>query len=128
MTDSTLETIAGFLPNLVSLYLEECTNISGNPLVTMVRKCPMLSSVTIVFCVRVTDDWFTILAEKWTRLESLDVQNSYISDASVLAIYHHCKNLRRLHFEFTSRISAGLETRLPLMFAGVVFESTNLAP
>ncbi len=125
MTDVTLKRIAELIPNLVDLSFLVCSNISGEGLASIADGCLYLRTVQIVECELITDDSYPMLATKWTQLERLDIQESDIRDASVLAIHHHCKQLKTLYFDDTPNISEVMQAQLPTLFCGVIFDNVS---
>jgi hypothetical protein len=125
MTDATLAKIAELLPQLTTLSFRGCPNISVVGLMGIADRCRNLRDICIQKCPLVTDDSYLMLAEKWTHLERLDIIDSDISDASVLAIHHHCKQLKTLYFNKTPNISEDMRAQLPHLFPAVKFEPIN---
>jgi hypothetical protein len=100
--------------NLRSNWQQKCNTISvqHDLRVVCIRRCETF----------MTNDCYPMLAEKWVQLERLEIVCSDISDAGVLAIHHHCKQLKALHFDKTPNISRDMRDQLPHLFPGVKFE------
>ncbi len=125
MMDETLEIIAGYLPNLVALYLGECI-ITGEALARcMDTYWVNLRHLTLHRCFRITDDSYRTLAENWTRLETLNIGQSRIGDHGVLAIHKHCKKLKTLYFSSDHCMSDKMHTQVFQLFAGIVLAPTG---
>jgi hypothetical protein len=123
LTDVCLAKIAELLPQqLTFLSLNHCDNISVVGLTNIADRCRNLRGVQIWNCPLVTDDSYHMLAEKWTQLERLEIMASDISDAGVLAIHRHCKQLKSLYFARTPNISKDMRAQLFHLFRGVKFE------
>jgi hypothetical protein len=125
MTDATLAKIAELLPQLTTIGFRNCPNISVVGMMDIADRCRNLRTVCIDDCPLVTDDSYFMLAEKWAQLERLDIRNSAISDASVLAIHDHCKQLKTLCFDETPKIYCDLRANLSYFFPGVKFAESD---
>ncbi|KNC55706.1 uncharacterized protein AMSG_12420 [Thecamonas trahens ATCC 50062] len=97
ITDAAVVALAGGCPNLTSLRLYNCSNITDAAVVALAGGCPNLTSLGLRNCSNITDAAVVALTGGCPNLTSLYLNNcSNITDAAVVALAGGCPNLTSL--------------------------------
>jgi hypothetical protein len=92
--DTKLITIANGLPQLQSLNISHCGNITDEGIRALATGCPQLQSLNISHCGNITDEGIKALATGCTQLQSLDISGCVnITDTGIRALATGCPQL-----------------------------------
>ncbi|KNC55804.1 uncharacterized protein AMSG_12426 [Thecamonas trahens ATCC 50062] len=93
-------------PNLTSLGLNGCSNITDAAVVALAGGCPNLTTLNLYNCSNITDAAVVALAGGCPNLTFLGLENcSNITDAAVVALAGGCPNLTTLNLSSCSNIT-----------------------
>ncbi|KNC55009.1 hypothetical protein, variant [Thecamonas trahens ATCC 50062] len=109
ITDAAVVTLAGGCPNLTTLYLDYCSNITDAAVVALAGGCPNLTTLGLRNCSDITDAAVVALAGGCPNLTTLYLNNcSNITDAAVVALAGGCPNLTTLDLNNCSKVTLDL--------------------
>ena len=95
--DSAVAAVVSMCPQLSSLDLQRCKNITDAAVIAVASSCKQLVSLDLGFC-NITDAALLVaLASGCKKLTALSLSGCEITDAAVVAVASKCKKLTRLH-------------------------------
>ena len=104
--NTKLMTIANGLPQLQSLKIINCDNITDEGMKALATGCPQLQSLDISVCLDITDEGITAVASGCTQLQSLDISGcGDITDAGMKALASGCTQLQSLSMTCCTNIT-----------------------
>ena len=83
-------------PNLLSLNLTGCINLTDASVSEVARRCSKLHTLNLRGCYNITDASVLEVARQGSNLQSLNLAGCNITDASVVAVARGCSNLQSL--------------------------------
>jgi hypothetical protein len=99
VTDDGLSGIAKGCPNLQSLIIKGCVNISDVGIEMVAKGCPNLLKLRLKYCDCITDLGIIKIAENCPYLQCLHLIECNMTDISVLRIADECHNIQELILE-----------------------------
>lgn len=81
---------------LTSLDVSRCLQIGDNELRIILQACPRLHELKIIECNRISSDGFFEIGKLQPALSLLNLSRTMISDAGLIDILTHCKDLHEL--------------------------------
>ena len=101
-----LMTITTVCPQLQSLNIGSCNNITDEGVTALATGCPQLQSLDIGWCGNITDEGITALATGCPQLQSLDISwCRNITDEGIKALATGCTQLRSLNIGWCRNIT-----------------------
>jgi len=100
VTDNTLIAIAQFSQYLELLHVDYCMHVTNTGLIVMSKAtcAPILTSLDLSACRRISDHGVTALLSKATRLNNLSLfYCGKVTDRSIKALTHQCNELVTLN-------------------------------
>jgi hypothetical protein len=98
VNDICLVRIAECCPNLKSLNLSSCNDLTDISVIRLAECCPHLEILDMAWCRNVTDKRVIRIAEGCPNMKDLNLRNcSSISDASIVKIVECCHDIEILH-------------------------------
>lgn len=120
ITDTGLLSFVQNYPQLKSLDLESCTDISAKGVLSLVSKAPSLQNLNLTDCYRTTDEIFEVIASLSPNLKVLNLNGfQYLTDACIQLISQKCPGLQCLDIsdcrELTDASLKGILGQLPML-------------
>jgi hypothetical protein len=126
VTDAMLGQIASGCPEVTSVDLTWCENVTAVGLAKLATGCPHLTSLNLELCRQLTDEGLEKIGDGCPKLAMLDIGFcTNITDASLARIAAGCPNLTSLNLESCCKVTV---TGLTKIVAGCPnLNSLNLA-
>jgi len=98
--DTWFRSFENKFPNLLSLTLTDCSNITDLSVSEVARRCSKLHTLTLTGCGNITDLSVSEVARRCSKLHTLDLQGCWkISDLSVSKVARRCSKLHTLNLQ-----------------------------
>jgi|GEM_PF-4243093 len=81
-------------------------DISDEILEKIVKQCPKLEFIDLMFCKKITDKSIKVVANSYSSLISIDISRSQVGDEGIKAIFENCSSLTTSHMSFCNNITA----------------------
>ena len=105
-SDAQLISIASGLPQLQSLDIRDCGNITDAGIIALASGCLQLQFLYITHCDSITDAGIIALASGCPQLRSLNIDGWYnITDAGIIALVNGLRQLQSLNIGFCPNIT-----------------------
>ena len=107
ITDASLSEVARGCSTLHTLDLTDCSNITDASISEVARRCSNLQSLNLTQCENITDTSVIEVARQCSNLHTLNLScyGSNITDASLSEVARRCSNLQSLNLEYCSNIT-----------------------
>ena len=111
VNNTKLMTIANGCPQLQSLNIRGCDNITDAGIIALATGCPQLQSLDIRGCDYISYEGIRALANGWPQLQSLDISKCFwVTDEGIRAVATGCPQLQSLNIGWCRNITdAGRE-------------------
>jgi len=104
--DTKLMTIATGCPQLQSLNIRDCSEITDKGIIALATGCPQLQSLIMSYCHNITDEGIRALATGLPQLQSLEIsQCRNITDEGIRALASGCAQLQSLNITGCNNIT-----------------------
>jgi hypothetical protein len=114
ITDACVIALSKGCPQLFSLGLDGCHEITDAAVIALSRGCPELSSLGLDGCHEITDAAVIALSRGCPELSSLDLRGCYrITGACVIALAEGCPNLFSLDLMGCEQITGAIVDECP---------------
>ncbi|XP_028085795.1 EIN3-binding F-box protein 1-like [Camellia sinensis] len=98
LTDNYMRDLCRYLPNLVSIKFNRCSNITTATFFILAKECPMLSKIGLPNIKPQVEDDFNLELKRNYRIRSLDLTCSvYLNDEFIKKVGAVCPNLQTLN-------------------------------
>ncbi|XP_028104555.1 F-box/LRR-repeat protein 20-like [Camellia sinensis] len=98
LTDNYMRDLCRYLPNLVSIKFNRCSNITIATFFILAKECPMLSKIGLPNIKPQVEDDFNLELKRNYRIRSLDLTCSvYLNDEFIKKVGAVCPNLQTLN-------------------------------
>ncbi|GMQ09169.1 hypothetical protein CsSME_00052643 [Camellia sinensis var. sinensis] len=98
LIDNYMRDLCRYLPNLVSIKFNQCSNITTAMFFILAKECPMLSEIGLPNIKPQVEDDFNLELKRNYRIRSLDLTCSvYLNDEFIKKVGAICPNLQTLN-------------------------------
>ena len=112
--DAAVKAVVSKCPQLSSLVMSGCKQITEVAVAAMVSKCPKISSLNLTGCEQITDAAVVAVASKCKKLKSLFLDGcENITGAAVVAVAWRCKKLEELDLAGCTNVTDAVIARIP---------------
>uniref|UniRef100_A0A671M3P6 F-box/LRR-repeat protein 20-like n=1 Tax=Sinocyclocheilus anshuiensis TaxID=1608454 RepID=A0A671M3P6_9TELE len=115
LEDEALQHIGAHCPELVTLNLQTCSQITDEGLITICRGCHRLQSLCVSGCANITDTILNALGQNCPRLRILEVARcSQLTDVGFTSLARNCHELEKMDLEECVQITDGTLIQLSI--------------
>ncbi|GMQ09170.1 hypothetical protein CsSME_00052644 [Camellia sinensis var. sinensis] len=106
LNDNSVRELCRYLPNLVSIKLDFCSNITAATFFILAKKCPLLSEIELQEIKLPVGDDFDMELERNYRIISLELSHiGHLNDEFLRKIGFVCPNLQSLNVTGLNRLT-----------------------
>ncbi|KAI7986617.1 F-box/LRR-repeat protein 2 [Camellia lanceoleosa] len=109
LTDNYMRDLCRYLPNLVSITIDGCSNLTTATFFILAKECPVLSEIEMPHINLHVEDDFDMDLERNYRIRSLDLSCARVNNKFLKKVGVVCPNLQTLDVSGLYRLTEGIE-------------------
>ncbi|GMQ09113.1 hypothetical protein CsSME_00052592 [Camellia sinensis var. sinensis] len=109
LTDNSTRDLCRYLPNLVSIKFDQCSNLTTAIFFILAKECPVLSEIEMPHINLQVEDIFDMDLERNYQIRSLDLSCARVNNEFLKKIGVVCPNLQTLNVTGLYTLTEGIE-------------------
>ncbi|GMQ09137.1 hypothetical protein CsSME_00052616 [Camellia sinensis var. sinensis] len=109
LTDNSTRDLCRYLPNLVSIKFDQCSNLTTAIFFILAKECPVLSEIEMPHINLQVEDNFDMDLERNYQIRSLDLSCARVNNEFLKKIGVVCPNLQTLNVTGLYTLTEGIE-------------------